>query len=131
MNEVVRGERYDVFLGQRLDGVGDRLKQTVRSGPVWAVTVLQSAEALAFKPGGDGEQEREGDQDGYHRKDCGTDGLGNGWNVAEQPMFGDDKYLVEREGHFVWLPTGSAGADTSGAAALGAAAEAEALASAA
>ena len=54
---MVRAERDDIFFGQRLDAVGDRLEEAGGADAVRAVAVLHAAQAFALEDGRDGEQQ--------------------------------------------------------------------------
>jgi hypothetical protein len=53
-------QRDDIFLGQRLDAVGDRLQDAERADAIGAEPILNAAQALALKHGGEGEDAGEG-----------------------------------------------------------------------
>src|SRR6202040_1774709 len=83
VDDVIGRERDDVFLGEGLDAVGDGLKEAGGAGAIRAVAVLDTAEAFALEDGGDGEEEREGDEDGDDGEDCGGQWLSDCGEVAE------------------------------------------------
>ncbi len=64
MNRVVSRSGNNVFLGQRLHGIRQGLQDAVKSHPVGAVAVLNSAQALAFQNRGQRKQDGEDEQDG-------------------------------------------------------------------
>ena len=70
---ALRGD--DVFLGQRLDAVGDRLQEAEGADAVGAEAVLDAAEAFALEDGGEGEERGKDDEDGDDGEQDGDDGL--------------------------------------------------------
>ncbi len=68
VHDRIGAERNDVFLGQRLDAVGDGLKEAVGADAIGAVAVLHAAQALALKQNRDRKKSREGDNDADDRE---------------------------------------------------------------
>ena len=56
MHRRVGAERNNVFLGQRLDAIGNRLKETEWADAIRAKTVLDAAKALALEHCGQREE---------------------------------------------------------------------------
>ena len=103
MHRVVRGDWDDVFLGERLDAVGDGLQEAAGADAVWPVAVLDAAQALALEPGGECEQRSEDDNDGRNRQDGRAERMNGGGEIAQQPVCGKDEDLIEllRQGNEV------------------------------
>ncbi len=53
MHHGVGAERNDIFLGERLDAVGDWLEKAIGANAVGAETVLNAAQAFALKDSGE------------------------------------------------------------------------------
>ena len=68
MHDAVGADRDNVFLGKRLDAVGNGLQNSERSHAIWPETILHPSEALALEQRGDGEERRKHGEDAHHRQ---------------------------------------------------------------
>ncbi len=94
VHHLVGGAGNDVFFGQRLDAVGNRLEKACRADTIGAVTILHSAQAFAFQNGRDGEQEGEYDHNGNDRQNDIRNGLEPCRQIADEAMLHNDKNLI-------------------------------------
>src|SRR3977135_1735043 len=99
MYHFVSGPGDDVFLGQRLQTVCQRLKQSIWSDSIWAITVLEATEPLALedccyrKQGG---KHRDNRHDGKYRPKLGLHLTGK---MGQEPVLQYDKDLIHRLSH--------------------------------
>ncbi len=63
MKHAIGARGNDIFFGERLDTIGDWLKETKGPGTIGTETILYTAEALTLKNCGEREEGRE-DADG-------------------------------------------------------------------
>lgn len=94
MNKAIRRTRNDVFLGQRLQPVGRGLEQAKGTDSVWAVTILDPAQAFALQNRGEREQGGEDDDDGGRAQQAGDNGLKLTGRQANQPVLQLYKHLI-------------------------------------
>src|SRR5580692_7458174 len=95
MHHVVGAGGDNVFLDERLDGVGDGLQQAEWAHAVGAVPVLDTAYAFALKKHNDSKKTGKGAYDGdgaEYDAACGAQCHGQ---IADEPVAEDDEDLVE------------------------------------
>ena len=122
----VRAERNNVFLGERLDAVGDRLEKAERAHAVRANPVLDAAQAFALEDRGEREEAGKDADDGDDAEQHARSRLQRGGQKADEPIAQEDEDLVEiREegvrGHraSLLLPAGGAAAAGAGCCGFG------------
>ena len=64
MNRAIRGRRNDIFFGQRLQRIGQRLHDAEKPHPVRTVAVLNPTQSLPLQDRREGKQGRKDEQDG-------------------------------------------------------------------
>ena len=66
MYRRIGAQRHNIFLGERLDAIGHRLKDSERPGAVGPDAVLNAAQPLALEYRGQGKQRRKQADDHHH-----------------------------------------------------------------
>src|SRR4030088_2299147 len=99
MYHFVSGPGEHVSLGKQLKTVCQRLKQSIWSDSIWAITVLEATEPLALedccyrKQGG---KHRDNRHDGKYRR---KDRLHFNRQMGHEPVLQYDKDLIHRLSH--------------------------------
>src|ERR1700730_3135964 len=107
MYYFVGGAGDDVFLGQRLQTVCQRLKQPIWSNTIWAITVLEATQPLTFKDRRHREQRGKHDDNRHDGKYRRKDRLRLNRQMGHEPVVQRDKDLVQRFSHWRSTRVGS------------------------
>ena len=99
MHDCIGAEGNNVFLGERLDAVGDRLKKAVGAHAIGAEAVLDAAQALALEDCGEREEAGKDADDGDDAEHHARRGPQRGGQKSHQPIAQEDEDLVEIHGH--------------------------------
>ncbi len=94
VHNLVRRMRHNIFLGQRLNSIGERLKKTERPHAIWAVTILNPPQSLALEDGRNREQRCKHYKDGDDREQRRQDWLKSGRRMTHDPLLQNHKELI-------------------------------------
>ncbi len=104
MNGDIGAKRNNVFLGERLDSVGHRLKEAERPNAVGTKTILHAGEALALEDRRQREEAGENTNNGDDAKQHACRGLQHSRQKAYEPIAQEDEDLVKLRGHGLGAP---------------------------
>ena len=95
MHNCISARRNDVFLRQRFDAIGHRLKNAVRANAIGPETVLDTSDTLAFENSCDGKQCRIEPDNAGNANDDSDRSLPALRQITNQPMLQQYKDLIE------------------------------------
>ena len=95
MNDGVGAERDNIFFGERLDAVGDRLKKAVGADAIWPEAILHAAQALALEDGGEREETGKTETIAMTPRTHAGRRLKRGRQESYEPIAQEDEDLVE------------------------------------
>ena len=89
----------DVFLGQRLDAVGNRLKKAERADAVRPQPILDAGQSLALEDCGQREERRKEADDGRHAEQHAGRRLPRRGKKTDQPVPEQNEDLIQSLDH--------------------------------
>ncbi len=136
MHHRIRAQRHNIFFGQRLDAVGNRLKNPKRTHAIRAVAILHAPQPLALQQHRQRKQRgKQADNDMRRSDITPTASLPSARQKSHEPVLMKNEYLVELVDHAFGSPSfgvaAGAAAGLAGVAPAAAAFAAAALAAAA